>query len=162
MSSVVNYLEQKTNKNEQEKEPDFFLTEPNKSADLVISDWEEDQAIGLAHELIEKLGSPDFVEEAQIVWNDVNDPVEQRLWDQVIVRDMADPHKDHEDSLLATKHIDWGAGQREAIHRVEGVIATPGTHVVIACGDFNGINAIFDWVQKAGSGQLPENFSNND
>lgn len=122
---------------EQEDEQ-YFLTPPEADAESVIAGWEEDDAKTLAQELIAKLGVPDFVEKDQLVWNNVNDYVEGTRWDQVIVRDMADPHLDHTDSLFATKHIDFSEDKREAIHKVEGVIATPGTHVVQCVVDFLG------------------------
>lgn len=154
------FLEQESPEaeNPSEKGPDFFLTKPNRNWKEVVKNWEEDNAKGLVRENVEHFGKPDIVEKDQVTWNNVNDPVEKTLWDQAIVRDMADPHLDHVDSLIATKHVDWQSGQREAIHRVEGVIATPGTYVAIVCGDWNGMNSILNWVQKAAAGNLPEKY----
>lgn len=127
---------------------EYMLTEEDAEAGEVIEDWDEDQAISLAEEYLEKFGDPDVTEKDQLTWFNVNDEVSGTSWDQLIVRDMADPHLDHKDSVFASKHLDIPEEAKEDVMRVEGVIATPGTHVVLVCGSTQGLNTILEWVNK--------------
>ena len=127
---------------------EYMLTEEGKDAASVIEGWDEKEAKSLAKEYINKFGSPDVVERDQLAWFNVNDTVAGTKWDQLIVRDMADPHLDHKDSVLATKHLDIPEEAKTDVMRVEGVLATPGTHVVLVCGSTSGLNTILKWVRK--------------
>lgn len=126
---------------------EYMLTEEDQDPEEIIKEWDEDEARSLAKEYINNFGDPAVVERDQLTWFNVNDESDTK-WDQLIIRDMADPHLDHKDSVFATKHLDIPEESKEAVMRVEGVLATPGTHVVLTCGSTQGLNTILNWVNK--------------
>lgn len=127
---------------------EYMLTEKGADPKKIIGEWDKEEAKSLAKEYIGKFGDPAITERDQLTWFNVNDEVKGTEWDQLIVRDMADQHLDHKDSVFASKHLDIPKEAKKDVMRVEGVIATPGTHVVLVCGSTSGLNTILNWVNK--------------
>lgn len=137
-----------------QNEENFFYTAKGVDSEAVLEMWNEEYAINVAKEQINELGEPDVVEKDQLTWFDVSDPVNERQWDMFAVRDMADTHLNHVDAVFASKHTDYPPEAREDIHLTEGVVSTSGTHVLIVCGDWSGINSIYDKVLEQIEGHL--------
>ncbi len=118
------------------------------SAEDAISDWEESEAKKIAKDLINKYGKPDYIQPNQLVWNNLTDKEEETIWEQLIVRDMADPHHAHKDSLLGVTKLDIPEGKRDDVHRVEGVVSTAGGYVTVICDSIEALNHIFGNAKK--------------
>jgi hypothetical protein len=127
---------------------DYMLTPEDLRPDDILGSWNFDKAVNKAEEFIQRFGQPRCVEEASLTWMDVVDDVSGTHWDQLQIRDMAIPHKNHYDTIIGYKYVEMSEREKEAVHLVEGVMGTPVDTVAITCCSIDGLNVILDWVYK--------------